>query len=187
MMKSPHPGAGMTRNKVSQPAGPVPVSLRRLGNGVIWQASCFALVGLANTALDFAIYNALTSQWAGWARIPANMVSTTVAMTFSFVVNLLWVFNPEHCLVPRRAGRFLLVTACALYGVQNLVIWLLSNVWPGPANEIAQLGARLLAIPGGEELIARNVAKLAATAASLIWNYFWYRFYVYKNNPSERE
>ena len=40
-----------------------------------WQAGKFAAVGVANTVLDFAIYNLLTSGLFGWPRIPANLVS----------------------------------------------------------------------------------------------------------------
>jgi len=109
------------------------------------------------------------------------VVSTTVAMTFSFVVNLLWVFNLERRLVPRRAWRFLLMTACALYGVQNAIIGLASDLWPAPVNEVARFCARLLSAPGQEELFARNLVTLAATAASMTWNYFWYRSYVFRD------
>lgn len=148
----------------------------------LWQVGLFALVGGANTVLDFAIYNILTSEWVGWQRIPANVVSTTVAMTFSFVVNLLWVFNPRRRLVPMRACRFLWVTSCALYGVQNLVIWLTSSVWSAPVDQLSAQVAPLLSLgAGSEDLIARNVVKGLATVGSLIWNYFWYRFYVFRN------
>lgn len=148
---------------------------------VIWQAGLFALVGVANTILDFAIYNVLTAEGVGWQRIPANVVSATVAMTFSFILNLLWVFNPQHRLVPKRAIRFLWVTSCALYGVQNLVLWLGSGVWAGPVDQLAAACARAFSLAAGQEdLIARNVVKGLATVASLTWNYFWYRFYVYR-------
>jgi len=148
---------------------------------VLWQAGLFALVGVANTVLDFAVYNLLTSEWVDWQRIPANVVSTTVAMTFSFVVNLLWVFSPRRRLVPRRAFRFLWVTGCALYGVQNLVIWLGSGTWSGPVNQLAADVARAFSlVAGNEDLIARNLVKGLATIASMTWNYFWYRFYVFR-------
>jgi len=148
----------------------------------LWQAGLFALVGVANTVLDFAVYNVLTSEWVGWQRIPANVVSTTVAMTFSFVVNLLWVFSPEHSLVRKRAFRFIWVTCCALYGVQNLIIGLGSNVWSVPIDQLAGDCQRVLSLGAGhEDLIARNLVKGLATVASMTWNYCWYRFYVFRN------
>ena len=148
----------------------------------LWQAGLFALVGVANTVLDFSIYNVLTSHWLGWQRIPANVVSTTVAMTFSFVVNLLWVFSPQRSLVPRRAFRFIWVTCCALYGVQNLVIGLASSIGSVPVDQLATDCQRVLSLGAGhEDLIARNLVKGLATVASMTWNYCWYRFYVFRN------
>ena len=150
---------------------------------VLWQAGLFALVGVANTALDFAIYNVLTSQFAGWSRIPANVVSTTVAMTFSFVVNLLWVFSPHRKLVPARALRFIWVTSCALYGVQTLVIWLTSGIWSAPFDQLAAHCVQIFSLAAGnEDMIARNLVKGLATVASMTWNYLWYRFYVFRND-----
>jgi putative flippase GtrA len=154
----------------------------RRAEGTLWQAGLFALVGVANTALDFAVYNLLTSALLGWSRIPANVVSTTIAMTFSFVVNLLWVFSPQRRLVPKRAFRFIWVTCCALYGVQNIVIWLASNVWFVPIDQLAAECQRVLSLGAGhEDLIARNLVKGLATVASMIWNYFWYRFYAFRD------
>lgn len=75
----------------------------------------------------------------------------------------------------------MLVTALALYGVQNLVIWLASDLWPAPVHEVARLCAGAFSAAGQEELFARNAVKLAATAASMTWNYFGYRFYVFRN------
>jgi len=149
----------------------------------LWQVGLFALVGVVNTLLDFAIYNLLTSEWAGWQRIPANVVSTTIAMTFSFVMNLLWVFNAKQRLVTQRAWRFLWVTACALYGVQNLVIWLTSDIWSAPFDQLAAQCVRIFSLgAGNEDMVARNLVKGLATVASMTWNYCWYRFYVFRNH-----
>jgi putative flippase GtrA len=162
-------------------ARPADAGARR-GEGTMWQAGLFALVGVANTALDFAVYNLLTSRMVGWSRIPANLVSTTIAMSFSFALNLLWVFSPQHKLVPQRAFRFIWVTCCALYGVQNLVLWLTSNVWSGPFDQLAAECQRVLSLGAGhEDLIARNLVKALATVASMTWNYLWYRFYAFRD------
>ncbi len=149
-------------------------------NGELWRITSFVLVGLANTVLDFAVYNALTSRRVHWSRIQANMVSTTVAMMFSFTLNLLWVFNPDHRLVPDRAWKFIVVTALAVYGVQTLIIWLCSKVWPAPVVALSDSCANFLpARWRNREVLNRNLVKLLATGASLVWNYLWYRFYVF--------
>ena len=35
-------------------------------------------------------------------------------------------------------------------------------------------------MPGHEDLIARSLVKTLATVASMTWNYFWYRFYAFR-------
>ena len=150
-------------------------------NGELWRITSFVLVGLANTVLDFAVYNALTSRKVQWSRVRANIVSTTVAMMFSFTLNLLWVFNPDHRLVPDRAWKFIVVTALALYGVQTVIIWLGSRVWPTPIFALSSRYAGFLPERlRNPEVLNRNLVKLLATGASLLWNYLWYRFYVFR-------
>ena len=45
----------------------------------------FCAVGVITTVVDFAIFNLLTRPAVGWRRIPANIVSVTVAMAWSFL------------------------------------------------------------------------------------------------------
>ena len=40
----------------------------------------FCVVGVITTVVDFGIFNLLTRPATGWRRIPANLVSVTVAM-----------------------------------------------------------------------------------------------------------
>jgi hypothetical protein len=92
------------------------------------------------------------------------------------------MFDPQRSLVPRRAFRFVWVTCCALYGVQNLVIGRASSIASAPVDQLAATCQRVLSLSAGhEDLIARNLVKILATVASMTWNYCWYRFYVFKD------
>ena len=95
-----------------------------------WQIALFGLVGVANTALDFVIYNLLTRKIP---RIPANICSTSVAMAFSFTANF-FVFQPHTFDAPGQATKFIIVTAVSLYVIQNVVIYLTTNVWMQPVR-----------------------------------------------------
>lgn len=173
------------------PSGSFHDSLRRpLVGGVIMhfldkirlgQIGLFIVVGFASTLIDFAAYNLLTGRPFRWPRIRANLVSTTVAMTFSFTINLLFVFPPDKFSVFERAVKFALVTACALYGIQSIVIHLTTNIWRWPVW-FAVTNARKVPLirNWSEDMIGRNVVKILATGFSLVWNFLWYKFYVFR-------
>lgn len=138
------------------------------------------MVGTLTTALDFLVYNLLARRPPGWARVPASLVSCTVAMGFSFTVNWHFVFHPVGADWAFRAVKFLLVTATSSYLLQSLVIHVLSRRWLGPVRWAQALAAgnpwthRLR-----DDAVARNTVKAAAVGVGLLWNFAWYRAWVY--------
>lgn len=140
------------------------MDIRRVGK--------FGLVGVLNTAIDFAIFNTMHFG-LHWSLIPSNLVSTSVAMIFSFYANRYHVFQVSGNQVLRQAVLFWLVTAVGVYGLQNGVIWLLTH----PLLATSQAVVR--AIGGNQGVLLANGAKAAAVGVSLIWNYLWYREVVF--------
>ena len=141
-----------------------------------WQITLFGLVGVANTALDFILYNLLTRKIP---RIPANICSTSVAMAFSFAANF-FVFQPRTFDAPGQATKFIIVTAISLYVIQNLIIYLTTNIWLRPVRWATTLTGKLnFTQDWSEAFVSKNTVKLLATGCSLVWNFLWYRYYVY--------
>jgi putative flippase GtrA len=139
----------------------------------------FGIVGIVNTLLDFGVFNALT-KFAGFGLIQANIVSTTIAMVFSFYANKRVVFKPEGGSVRRQVVAFFLVTAFGLYVIQNGIIYLLTDIWVGPVNLVVVIvrGAGIHHLSDG--FYINNSAKAVATIASLSWNYIMYKRVVFK-------
>jgi len=144
------------------------------------QILLFVVVGVITTAVDFAVFNLLTGRRLGWRRIPANVVSVAVAMAWSFVANWILVFQPEGDAWLGRAGRFLVTTAFSAFVLQNLVLYFTTYVWTWPSQAVLQIVGRLsISRRFTDDLIARNTCKVMAVAVGLVWNFLWYKFFVY--------
>jgi putative flippase GtrA len=123
----------------------------------------FAIVGGANTALDFALLFIFVS--LGMNAIAANYLSTGISFIFSFFVNKSFTFKDKGGKVARQFILFIAVTIIGLWVIQPIII--------------AAITA--LARPyGWNESLVLLVAKLVATVASLIWNYLFYSRVVFK-------
>ena len=123
----------------------------------------FGIVGLANTALDFAILFILVA--LGLDKIPANYVSTGISFIFSFFVNKSFTFKSKSGNVKKQFAYFVVITMIGLWVIQPIIIGGVSA---------------LLANTGWASAAILLIAKLVATVASLIWNYLFYSRLVFK-------
>jgi putative flippase GtrA len=140
----------------------------------------FCFVGVITTVVDFGIYNLLTRPAAGWRRIPANMVSVTAAMVWSFLANWFIVFHPGGDEWLARAGRFLVTTAFSAFVLQNLILYFTTYVWQWPSRfAVFVVGKLHLSHRMNDDMVARNTCKALAVSAGLVWNFCWYKFFVY--------
>jgi putative flippase GtrA len=142
--------------------------------GLIEQFLRFGAVGVLNTLLDFSLFNLLTGKFR-WPKIRANLVSASVAMTFSFLANGQWVFPGAEGFLAERAVKFILVTATSGWLVQNVVIRLLdawSLRWLNAHCAVTSHGTRVA-------FFQRNLLKAAAVGTGMLWNFSWYRLWVF--------
>lgn len=139
----------------------------------------FIIVGVINTATDFILMNLLVS-FAALPLYGANLISAFVAMCVSFVLNKNFVFRKGAQTDPREFFTFIGVTLLSIWGVQTLVIFLLTQQFPQPLFTIADaVHSAGLAQSFSIEFIVNNVTKIIATFASLIWNYLFYKYIVF--------
>ncbi len=140
----------------------------------------FGLVGMLNTAIDFTIYNILHFT-LGLGLISSNIVSTTIAMCFSFVMNKRLVFRHHEGSTLKQAAIFLATTAFGLYVLQNGVIVLLTEVWHEPLQLVVAIVHVLgLGDAFSDRFVINNGAKVFGTALSLTWNYIMYKKVVFR-------
>lgn len=123
----------------------------------------FAVVGGANTVLDFAILFILT--FAGLDKIVANYISTGASLIFSFFVNKSFTFKHKTGNAKKQFVLFLVITLIGLWVIQPIIIWGVTSTLDSVVTN---------------EAINLFIAKLIATVASLIWNYLLYSRIVFK-------
>jgi len=101
-------------------------------------------------------------------------------MTFNFAANWLFVFKPDGNDWFIRGGKFLVVTFFSAFVLQNAVLHLTARRWTWPVA-IALAGSRKLNLDRrlGVDAISRNTCKALAVGVGLIWNFTWYKFFVY--------
>ena len=148
------------------------------------QVGKFGITGIINTLIDFAVFN-LAFGVLGWAAIPAHLLSTTLAMMFSFIANKTYVFGSRSRQVLVQAALFVLVTAAGLYLIQTGVLTFLLFVWEAPLA-LAYTGVTVLGLDGllSQDFVFNNAAKIVATVFSMVWNYLLYRNVVFNDRRS---
>lgn len=123
----------------------------------------FILVGICNTTIDFSIL--FTLRALGLPVMPANIISTTAAFCFSFFANKKYTFKGNAGNLKKQIPLFVIISLTGLWGVQTVVIFLISTLF---ATSTLDEGVVLL------------IAKIVATATSLVWNYIFYSRMVFK-------
>ena len=118
----------------------------------------FAVVGVANTAIDVALFGFLYYA-QGWPLLWSNSAGYAAGLANSYLCNHLWTF--------RAAPARLSVRRAALFVLVNLLRLLLANV-----------AIALLA-----HLMAPWAAKLGAVGITFGWNYWASQRYVFLAGP----
>ncbi len=133
------------------------------------QLSRFAAVGLLNTTIDFGILNILSllsGVASGFILGGINIPGFLVAVSNSYVWNKLWVFKDrDRESFFHDLPRFLVVTVLGMI-INSAIIILATTYIPSHYG-----------LPKAAWL---NLAKVAATAITLFWNFLGYKLIVFK-------
>jgi putative flippase GtrA len=139
----------------------------------IWQMIKFAIVGVINTLVDFAVFQTLNLT-LGWVYI-AQVLGYTAGIINSYLWNSNWTFREQRTRSLREIGLFLLVNLASL-GVSLGMMWLLREV-VGITNDwvMQWMPASLSGFIKGDTL-----CKLIATVFAIAVNYLGNRLFVFK-------
>jgi putative flippase GtrA len=149
------------------------------------EVSWFAVVGVWNTLLDYVLFIGFTKLFAiplAWVWV-AKAASGAVAIANSFVLNRMWVFRGSGSIV-REGAAFLAATIIGVYAIQTPLTQVFSSVFPGLgklAFDAADAVGLADALPTvvTEAFAVKTTAFALATVASMTWNFFAYRYWVF--------
>jgi putative flippase GtrA len=152
------------------------------------QIGKFSIVGILNTLIDVAVLNFLVLALGfkakififGFPYLVANIISVTLAMINSFILNKYWTFESKRKeKLTSEVFKFLFITIIGMYVVHQLVFNFFDSYWLWPASQLINL-FNFLGLVGLDRFISLNFAKVIAILVSLVWNFIGYRIWVFK-------
>ncbi len=140
----------------------------------------FLCAGLFNTVLDFLLLNILVLA-VGLYVLVANTITVLVGVTISYFLNHYFVFRHGSAPNVHKFIVFFAITGFSSLVIQSGVIYgfeLLTN---------SEFGRSLIIIRSlaDHAVLEVNIAKAAAVAAGMVWNYLLYKHIVFRHPKSE--
>ncbi len=156
------------------------------------QAAKFGAVGLLNTFIDYLVLNVLvfmgvnaTLNIFGTPMLVANFIAVTLAMVNSFILNRFWAFreqaDKDKSDVVQEIIKFIVITAFSGFVINQVVFNFFYTSFP-TINDFFYSIVTMLNLDGifSYTFVSLNASKVFATIAALIWNFFAYKFVVFK-------
>jgi putative flippase GtrA len=147
---------------------PTNLSLQQKYGPLAAQFLRFAAVGVLNTGIDFAIFNALSyffSITSGSGIIPIKGVAFLAANINSYLINKKWTFKDQSS--GDGARKFSIYLTVSIIGA-------LINI-----GCVYVITTHVDPMFGLSETLWANAANLVATGLSLVWNFIGYKVIVF--------
>lgn len=99
-----------------------------------------------------------------WSWFPAKILADIVGWTLNYLIQRYWAFNSKSLRhhEGRTAGRYIAISVMNL-GLDYLIIWWLNSLGVSP-----------------------YIGFFISAGFFTVWNYFWYRFWVFFGKPKFR-
>lgn len=128
----------------------------------------YVIVGVFNTAIDFSIFNALSIYFGIYSGIwlaLINSASAGVVIVNSYFWNKYWTFKANGGWFHIEFTKFVMVNLGALAINTGIVYAVTTYIDP---------------FFGATPLVWENIAKSAALAANIIWNFLGFKYFVFR-------
>jgi putative flippase GtrA len=134
----------------------------------LYEYGKFATVGVLNVSIDLVVLNALiavSGVATGWHYAAWKALAFTAGTTNSYFWNKWWAFSHTEPVATKEFGKFFGFSVAGAFinvGVASAIV----NFVPYPAALTPAIWA--------------NVAALIAVIVSKLWNFFFYRTFVFR-------
>ena len=143
----------------------------------------FGAIGVMNTAIDYLLF-ALFFSLCGLDKSLAQMLSTAIAMTNSYILNRYFTFEQKGSVKIDEMWKFIIVNLVSM-GVTILLLNVFYDLWHLENIANAVLGA--ISVPFKiEGDLAVIFCKLVATPFSLAVNFLGNRLWVFGSKKSKK-
>jgi putative flippase GtrA len=131
------------------------------------EAMKFGLVGILNTLINLAVFNALLVGIHDVGRVKANFVATGVATVFAYLMSRYWTFRdrPSDHSTSREFMLFIVFNVIGL-GIESALI----------GGTVYVLGA--------SSILAVNIAKVLGLGIGTVFRFWAYRTFVFRGAPA---
>jgi putative flippase GtrA len=146
----------------------------------------FVLVGLVNAAISFGVLNIVYYTF-DQSKITSSIIATSCALAFSFVMNRNFVFGDKTRKAYKQIPAFVLVTVSGSLIVLNLVYVASLRAISGNEGFLIELVRRVTGLSIPASFIDINVSTAIGACAALFWNYFGYKWFVFKGKKNEND
>lgn len=144
------------------------------------QVGKFGIVGIINTLVDVIILNVLYLGF-GVKKEVANVISVSVAIVNSYILNKSWTFKDKDKNVLKQ---FVIFVGLSLVGlvINTYILKFLSETWTA-IPDLAVSVVHYLRLNGilSDEFMILNTAKAFAILASMVWNFISYKKWAFKH------
>ncbi|MEV6969670.1 GtrA family protein [Hamadaea sp. NPDC051192] len=127
------------------------------------EALKFGLVGILNTLINLAVFNALLIGVHDVGRVKANFVATAVATVFAYLMSRYWTFR-------NRPSDHSTSREFVLFVIFNVI---------GLGIESALIGGTVY-ILGTNSILAVNIAKVLGLGIGTVFRFWAYRTFVFR-------
>ena len=139
----------------------------------------FLTVGLLNTWLDFVLLNIFVFS-LGAIPLLGNLVSVSIGITISYVLNHKFVFRASDKLSLKKYMSFFAVTGFSSLILQSLIIIGFSEIFKSPITHSLFIIKDL----ARSQFLQLNIAKAAAVLVGMVWNFMIYKHIIFKKLPA---